>query len=104
MARKLASILPSVIITMKNSKYTHTAKALAEYDAGEADRRHFYDLASTSEEFWMVWFGEQAAIRQVQDAFYEDTKAFNSLGKCRVTTLDYLRFLVYNEEQHSTRL
>lgn len=80
------------------SKFPHTKKALEEYDAGLATRLKFYDLTSNNEEFWIVWYGEQAAIRAVQDAFYEDTKDVNSLEKCRSTTLDYLRPLVSRYE------
>lgn len=76
--------------------FPNTKKALEEYDAGRAERDRLWQEAMSNQD--MIHYGrvELAAAEKVQEAFYQDTKEFNSRDRCSLVDPDsaFLRELV----------
>lgn len=66
------------------SKFQNTAKALIEYDADEPRREDLWSPESIQcdSDVFVAEAAEAEALRKLQDAFYEDTKSFNTLAGC----------------------
>lgn len=76
---------------MKGLILVHTTRALAEYDAGEAERDAAFAQASTADETTAWLHAERAALDKVRRAFLEDTKDRNNWSQVQHVDLFYLR-------------
>lgn len=75
------------------NKFNHTRQAIAEYDRTAQERQQVWDSIQTSEDVDIAERIDEAALRAVQDAFYEDTKDINTLSHCRRVDIGFMRRL-----------
>lgn len=75
------------------NKFPHTRKALREYDASEYKRKRMVDRIETEADVREWQAVCDAAVLEVQKAFYEDTKPINSMNHCKYATISWLREL-----------
>lgn len=71
--------------------FDHSRAALAVYDAGQLERDRAWDAVKTEAEFNAVNAAQKAAEDLVREAFFEDTKSFNSHSNCMEVGLDFVR-------------
>ena len=64
------------------AKFINTAAALAEFDATAAARNAAWTAIERDADVAVCEAADKAALEAVQKAFYEDTKAYNSLDNC----------------------
>lgn len=76
---------------MNPNKFENTAKALAVFDAGKPARDEAWSQINNDTDVANVEADELAALRLVQEAFYEDTKHINSLDHCYRADLQFMR-------------
>lgn len=67
--------------------FDNTRAALAVYETGRAARNEAWDKVKSIADIAKCEAADAAALVLVQDAFYEDTKAYNSRESCR--RIDY---------------
>lgn len=79
-------------------KLIHTRAAMAEYDAGAAQRDRLFDAAENETQV-KEWVSAVAdASRKVREAFFEDTKTHNSYSACMAVGFGHLREWLKQEE------
>ena len=79
---------------LRQAHFPNTIKALREFDDGFQERARLWDAASTEIEISHAnKVGEEAAAK-VCKAYYEDTKAFNSLEACMDTSIWDIRRII----------
>ena len=76
---------------MSTQTFKHTKKALEAYDAGAAARKRAWDSVDDPGDVAAAQKLEEFHLRQVQQAFFQDTKGTNSLDRCLIATIDYMR-------------
>jgi len=75
-------------------KLPHTRKALAEYDRTQHVRDWLCDRVSTDQDVKDWQAACNAAIAEVQEAFYQDTKDRNSRDHCKYADITWMRSLL----------
>lgn len=65
--------------------------ALAEYDRTAAERNRMWATVETSEDVIAAEQADKDALLKVQLAFHELTKDRNSLERCKLAGLDFMR-------------
>lgn len=75
---------------MENT-FSNSHAALRIFDAGKAARAAAWETAETKEEIEQAMQADADALEQLQTAFFEDTKAFNSRGNCACVDEAFIR-------------
>ncbi len=65
-----------------NPDFSSTRIALAVYDAGEAEREKMWQSVESDRDVFAAEKADADALALVQEAFWEDTKAYNSRDNC----------------------
>ena len=65
-----------------NPDFSNTRKALAVYDAGEDEREKAWQNVKTNDDVFAAEKADADAMALVQEAFWQDTKAYNSRENC----------------------
>lgn len=65
-----------------NLDFGSTRKALALYDASQADRDKLWNDVQSDRDVLAAEKADADALALVQEAFWEDTKAYNSRANC----------------------
>ena len=71
--------------------FTHTKAALAAFDAAQAGLDALRDGVKCNADVEAWEAACIAELRKVQDAFYEDTKAFNRPDNCHRVDIAFMR-------------
>jgi len=79
---------------MPKIKLPHTRKALTEYDRTQYVRDMLLDRANTDRHIAEWQAACDAALLEVQQAFFEDTKHVNSMDHCKYADITWLRSLL----------
>ena len=80
------------------ANFKHTKQALIEYDVGYLERSKAWDEAWDSKAIAACQIADRVALEKVQNAFFLDTDEMNSLEKCRLATLAFMRQCVGMDE------
>lgn len=78
----------------RQAYFIKTVKALREYDDGFQERARLWDTASTKIEIDHADRVGKEAAEKVCRAYYQDTKAFNTLEACMDTSVSDIRRLI----------
>jgi len=62
--------------------FTHTLAAMRVYESTLPERNAAWDKVETNEDVDELYRCDMEAVDKVRDAYYEDTKAFNSREHC----------------------
>ena len=71
--------------------FSNSRAALQIFDAGAAARAAAWESVNTKEEIEQAIQADAAALEQLQTAFFEDTKAFNSRQSCACVDEAFIR-------------
>ena len=79
----------------------HCRAALVEYDSSQAKRDAMLNSARTNRDVKKWESAEEAALRKVREAFFQDTKDRNNHSTCMLVGIKFVRQLVEraNEER-----
>lgn len=75
-------------------RFPRTRKALAEFDAAAPVRELAWEAAKTTRQARLAQHADAQAQMRVQDAFFEDTKHYNTHEVCRATSVKLIRELL----------
>lgn len=90
-------VLADTELHSAETKFERTSEALRVYDEGKPARAKWWDeLVNDTAELAAAEEMDAKAVELVHQAFYEDTKQFNSLEQCRLVHPDdpWLRAVV----------
>jgi hypothetical protein len=76
--------------------FDNTRAAMLEYEMSRGERNRAWERVQTSSDIEACEESDHLALQAVQDAFYEDTKMFNTEAFCR--SLHYL--MIYRQVPH----
>ena len=82
-------------------KFANTTAVLAKFDAGQADREAAWNKVETDTDIWDAAKADNAALRAVREAYYEDTKGMNRYADCMTVDLGFMRRMVDMHKQVS---
>lgn len=72
-------------------KFTNTAAALVEYDAGRPARDKAWNDIATPLDIACAGQDDREALEAVQRAFHQDTADINSLESCMRVDIQFMR-------------
>lgn len=83
------------------SDFTRTGQALRVYDAHRIVRNALWEAAVETFDVYVAEQADKEAAELVHQAFFEDTKEFNSIERCRLVHPDdpWLRNTIKNVEE-----
>lgn len=79
---------------LRQAHFSNTIKALREFDDGFQKRAQLWDTASTGIEIDRADRVGKEAAEKVCRAYYQDTKAFNTLEACMDTSVSDIRKMI----------
>jgi hypothetical protein len=79
--------------------FENTARALVEFDKGARAREDAFLGSENAAEFYAAEAEERREMQKVRDAFFEDTKEFNSRSVCDIVGLDFCREMVARDKE-----
>lgn len=79
--------------------FAKTKEAIKEWERGVALRNILWEEATCTDDVCKATSADHEAGQKVKEAFFEDTKSFNSLGNCLLADIKRLKKLVGWPEQ-----
>lgn len=71
--------------------FDRTREALEEYTVSEAARTAASEAVTTKDDVRACIAANWFALEQVREAFYEDTKAYNTREDCALVSIAFMR-------------
>lgn len=85
-------------MTTHRRRFLRTAAALVEYDRSAPALQAQWAAVENPDQMAAAQQAEQQIKGKVREAFYEDTKRYNSRENCQLTSIEWLRKIVAGDQ------